>query len=64
LAIKVILRKEELEVTTPGTVGEVLKSLGLPPESYLVLRGGLLIDENEPLHDGDTLQLIGVISGG
>jgi sulfur carrier protein ThiS len=64
MAVKVIIRQEEHEVPGPVTVGEALRRLGLPPESYLVLRDGILLDETEILNDGETIRLVGVISGG
>jgi sulfur carrier protein ThiS len=64
VAVKVILRQEEVEVPGPVSVGEALHRLNLPPESYLVIRDGVLLDETEILQDGDTIRLVGVISGG
>ena len=64
MAVKVIFRQEELEVPGPVSVGDALRQLGLPPESYLVLRDGVLIDETEILQDGEVIRLVGVISGG
>ena len=64
MSLTVILRKEKLELPAPSTVGEVLKQLNLSPEMYLVLYKGVLVDTQQPLVEGDTIQLIGVISGG
>jgi sulfur carrier protein ThiS len=64
MAVTVILRKEQLEAPAPTSVGEALAFLGIPAEQYLVLFNGELIDADHPLVDGDTLRLIGVISGG
>jgi sulfur carrier protein ThiS len=64
MAVKVIFRQEEHEVPAPVSVGDALRLLGLSPESYLVLRDGFLLDETEILNDGDTIRLVGVISGG
>ena len=64
MSIKVILRKEELSAPAPATVGETLRALGLPPEQYLVVYNGSMVDETQPLQDGDTIRLVAVISGG
>ncbi len=64
MAVTVILREERLEAPAPSTVRQALEHLGLPPQNYLVLRDGELIDAEELLQDGDTIRLIGVISGG
>lgn len=60
----VILRKELLEAPAPTTAGEALRFLGIPAEQYLVLFNGEIIDADHSLADGDTIRLIGVISGG
>jgi sulfur carrier protein ThiS len=64
MSVTVILRKEKYELPAPTTVAEALEALNLSPEMYLVLRDGILIDAQQPLAEGDVLQLIGVISGG
>ena len=64
MAITVILRKEELIAPAPATVGETLRALGLPPEQYLVIYNGSMVDETQMLQDEDTIRLVGVISGG
>jgi sulfur carrier protein ThiS len=58
------LREQRLEVQAPTTVAEALKAIGLPPEMYLVVRDGILLSAADELHPGDTIRLVGVISGG
>lgn len=41
-----------------------LEKLGFSPESYLVVRNGELVNENETLREGDHVRLVAVISGG
>lgn len=64
MPVTVILRKEQLEVTAPTTVGQALETLGLPAEQYLVIYRGELVSMEQPLAEGDTIRLVGVISGG
>jgi sulfur carrier protein ThiS len=64
MSITVILRKEQLEAPSPASVGETLIFLGIPAEQYLVLLNGELVDTDHELANGDTIRLIGVISGG
>lgn len=64
MAVTVIVRKEEHQLTAPLTVKEALDQLGLPVELYLVLRSGVMLDEKALLADGDTIRLVGVMSGG
>lgn len=66
MAIKVILRNKEIiiEETKDLTVRKVFKKLDLLPETYLCVRNGDLITEQELLKDGDIIRLVPVISGG
>lgn len=58
------LRGKEYELPTPLKVKEALQQLGLPAESYHLLRSGYLLEEEELLQEGDRGKLIPVISGG
>jgi len=64
VSVTVQWRGETRELQAPLSVRDALEQLGLPPELYLVLRDGVLLQEDELLHDEDTIRLIGVISGG
>jgi len=66
MAITFILRKQEiaLEVEQTLMVKEALQRLGFSAETHLVVKDGELLNENEPLRDGDRVKLIAVISGG
>ena len=64
MPIHILLRREELLAPAPATVGETLRTLGLPPEQYLVILNGSMVDEDQPLQDEDTIRLVAVISGG
>lgn len=65
MTIKIIFRREELVLDEKSIrVREALERLGLSPESYLVVRNGELVNENETLREGDTIRLVAAISGG
>lgn len=66
MTIKVILRNKEiiLEETKDLTVRKILKKLDLIPETYLCVRNGELLTEQELIRDGDTIRFVPVISGG
>jgi sulfur carrier protein ThiS len=59
-----VIQKKEYSVNAGQSIGEAIRAIGLYPESYLVLREGEIIPENEILRDGDTVKLIAVMSGG
>jgi sulfur carrier protein ThiS len=59
-----ILRKKEYLLEGTLTVREALEKLELSPETHLVVRNGELLNEREPLKNGDQVKLVPVISGG
>lgn len=62
--ITLTLRKQEFKLEEEITVKQALERLKLPPQSYLVVRGGELLTEDLRLKDGDVVKLVPVISGG
>jgi sulfur carrier protein ThiS len=66
MTITFILRKQEiaLEVENTIMVKDALQRLGYSTETHLVVKDGELLNENEPLRDGDRVKLVAVISGG
>jgi len=55
---------KDIEIQGPTRVRELLQHLNLTPEAYLVIRGDELVTEDEVLHDSDSIEIRGVISGG
>lgn len=64
MSVEIKLREKVYHVPAGQTVGKTMKNLGLPPESYLAVRNGEMVTEDEILRDGDKVQLVAVISGG
>ncbi|MCL4562650.1 MAG: MoaD/ThiS family protein [Chloroflexi bacterium] len=64
MAVKITLREQEFEARPGQTVRQALETLQLPPESFLAVREGELITEDEVLREGQTIKLVAVISGG
>ncbi len=64
MPIILILRKKEFSLEGTLTVREALEKLDLSPETHLVVRDGELLNEREPLKNGDRVKLVPVISGG
>lgn len=62
--ITIRLRDQKYTIQGASTVREALEILQIPPELFLVVRNGELLDGETPLNDGDFLQLVGAISGG
>lgn len=64
MPITLILRKKEYQLDGTLTVKQALDKLELSPETHLVVRNGELLNEREPLKDGDVVRVVPVISGG
>jgi sulfur carrier protein ThiS len=64
MTIKLILRKDEYFLEKNLSLKQALKELGLLPESYLAMRNGEVLTEDQILREGDVINLIAVISGG
>ena len=64
--MKVVLRNPRREVEVAGNrrVKEILRELGIMPETVLVIRGDDLVTADQMVTDGDTIELRPVMSGG
>ena len=64
--MKVVLRNpsREVEFTGKRRVRDLLKQLGINPETVLVIRGGVLLTGDELLQEADEVEVRPVISGG
>jgi len=56
--------KREIEVAGDRTVNQLLDSLGMNRESFLVIRNGTLAPGDARLTDSDVIEVRPVISGG
>jgi sulfur carrier protein ThiS len=65
MPIKLVLRKQTFEINEKSIqVKLALHKINLSPESYLVVRQGDLLNDNDYLKDGDEVKIVPVISGG
>jgi sulfur carrier protein len=64
LSVRLVFRKEQFEVQAGTRLKDAYQQLNLNPESCLAVRDGELITEDVILREGDTVQLVAVISGG
>jgi sulfur carrier protein len=64
--MKVILRNpwREVEVAGNRRVKDVLRELGVVPETVLVIRADTLVTGDQMVGDTDTIELRPVMSGG
>ncbi len=64
MPVTVVYRNKEIQVKNNITVLQMLKELGFSPESHLVVRQGVLLNERDRLKEGDMVKLVPAISGG
>lgn len=64
MTFKVVFRKKTYEFEENMSVKKVLKRICISSESYLVVRDGKLLTENDMIKDGEIIKIISVISGG
>lgn len=64
MAVKLVLREKEYEVKPGMTLRHSLEKIAVNPASVLATRNGEMITEEEILQDGESIQLVSVISGG
>lgn len=64
--MKVVLRNPRREVEVAGNrrVKDVLRELGIVPETVLVIRDDTLVTSDQVVGEGDTIELRPVMSGG
>ncbi len=56
--------REDRELPEGATAADLVRSLGLPTVACIVMRGASPIPIDEPLSDGDDLEVVYVASGG
>jgi len=64
--MKVLLNHpvREVDVKGPRRVKDLLRELSLLPETFLVVRGDVLVTEDDMLRDDDRIEIRPVMSGG
>jgi sulfur carrier protein ThiS len=63
--IKVVFLRDKRSVEIEArNVSEVFSNLSILKEQYVVIKNGRIICEDEPLSEGDTIELFTVASGG
>jgi len=64
VTMKIIYRDQEWELDRRRRVRDVIKEVGLVPQTVLAIRDGKLLTEDVMLDKDDEIKLIAVISGG
>ncbi len=67
MKVKVNYRGQEIELEFEEKIlkaRDILKALGLSREYAFVVRDDEVLDENEPIMEGENIRVINAISGG
>ncbi len=66
MKIKVIIGEKEdiIEFSGKKTVKELLESIAIASETVVVKKNDCIVIEEEPIVDGDSVEIIQVIYGG
>lgn len=62
--VTLIFRNQKHELKAGMTLRHSLEKIGLTSQMVLATRNGELLTDDEILQEGETIQLIAVISGG
>jgi len=57
-------RTKPLALDRGANVSGLLRALGINPVTVIVARNGEVVMEDDELHDGDSLSIMSVVSGG
>ena len=64
MTIQIKMRDHDYQIEGDLPLHKALKRLNISAQSVLAIRNGLLLTEDELLHDGDQVELTMIISGG
>ena len=64
IRVRLPQKKKELEVPGPRRVMDILADAGVRPTTVIVTRGKKLLTKDQRVEDGETVDVISVVSGG
>jgi len=64
IRVRIPQKKKELELPGPRRVGEILAAAGIRPTTVIVTRGKRLLTRDQRIEDGETIDVLSVVSGG
>lgn len=64
IKVRLIQQDKELEMVGPVRVERLLEKIGVRRTTHVILRDGELLTPDRTIEDGDTVDLISVVSGG
>ena len=64
IRVRMPQKNKELEVPGPRRVMDILADAGVRPTTVIVTRGKSLLTKDQRVEDGETIEILSVVSGG
>ncbi len=64
IRIRIPQKEREIEVPGPRRVMDLLAAAGVRPTTVIVTQGRKLLTKDQRVEDGETVEIISVVSGG
>jgi sulfur carrier protein ThiS len=64
IRVRMPQKNKELEIPGPKRVMDILAAAGVRPTTVLVTQGKRLLTKDQRVEDGETVEVISVVSGG
>lgn len=64
IRVRMPQRNREMEVPGPRRVADILATAGVRPTTVIVTRGRQLLTKDQRVEDGETIDILSVVSGG
>jgi len=64
MVITLLPQRKQIEIEGRRRVGDILRQLGLLPGTVMVIRGDVLVTDEEVVEANETIEIRNVISGG
>jgi sulfur carrier protein ThiS len=64
IRVRLPQKKKEIEVPGPRRVMDILAQAGVRPATVIVTQGKRLLTKDQRVEDGETIDVISVVSGG
>lgn len=64
IRVRIPQKNREIELPGPKRVMDILEAAGVRPSTVLVSRGKTLLTRDQRVEDGETVEILSVVSGG
>lgn len=64
IRVRIPQKNREIEIPGPKRVMDILEATGVRPSTVLVTQGRTLLTQDQRVEDGETVEILSVVSGG